>query len=73
MYFCILGLGKNFNDENSCEFVVPPPNTNSHKLLLLKFFPFPYTITAISWPPIWISHLWIFGAAPFFYSWAVLD
>ena len=43
--------------------------TNSSVLLLLKFSPFPYTITAISWPPSWISHLfslWLFGGCTLF-------
>jgi len=39
-------------------------------IIVIKIFA---TITAISWPPLWISHLFSQWSQTFFYSWAVLD
>jgi len=71
-------MSKNFNNHNSGKFVLPSPQdsaSNLPELSLLKFLLLP-TITAISWPPPRISHLFhngLLGGCKIFYSLAVLD
>ena len=42
-------------------------NTNWPELLLLNFLPLTYTITAISWSPLYISHRPFWSGPHFFY------
>ena len=57
--------GHNFNNNNSGQLccLILALAQNSPQLLLLKFLPSTYAITAISWPPPLISRLfshWLF-------------